>query len=51
MKKAERELLKEKLVRLQKEYMRIKQASADASKRIGKIEGRVKDRRNARKAG
>ena len=51
MKKAEREVLKEKLVKLQKEYMRIKQASADASNRIGKIEGRAKDSRNARRTG
>jgi hypothetical protein len=34
VKKAEREALKEKLVRLRKEWVRIRQASPDASDRI-----------------
>ena len=34
VKKAERKALKEKLVRLQKEWMRIRQASPDSSDRI-----------------
>jgi hypothetical protein len=49
MKKAEREVLKEKLVKLQKEWMCIRQASSDASDRIIGLSDFVKNRRKARK--
>jgi len=46
MKKTEREVLKEKLLKLQGEWMRIRQASADASDRIIGLDF-VKNRRKA----
>jgi hypothetical protein len=49
VKKAERKALKEKLVRLQKEWMRIRQASPDSSDRILGLSNFVKNRRKARK--
>jgi hypothetical protein len=49
VKKAEREALKEKLVRLQKEWVRIRRASPDALDRIIGLSNFVKNRRKARK--
>jgi hypothetical protein len=51
MKRAEREVLKEKLVKLQKEWMCIKQATGDATDQRAEIKISVKGRRNARKTG